>query len=198
MRKVSVIIAFIALLSFAIVGIVVNSCQTNRGFMPLSSDQINAAMTGGKRHTDQYTGDMWSKSKLPPSQAKKIKAEIEAGFKQALGIWLQVKDNPNGFEKGMAGDALKELKRQYTDELTQGKIKIRVHDNREFEVVQIKEKAGAIAYTYTDNGYYIDAKTKQSISKPLGKKREWLIGISKIGNTWKITDIVTLKPKASH
>ncbi|MBE0448333.1 MAG: hypothetical protein IBX64_09600 [Actinobacteria bacterium] len=130
-----------------------------------------------------------------PNRQKKIKKEIEAGFEKSLEAWLHASDNPDDLEKGMVGKALAELKQQFTDELAQGKIKIRVHDDREFEAVKVDEESGAVAYAYIDNGYYIDVKTKQRISKPLNEKKEWLIAVAKKGKTWKISEIVPLRPK---
>jgi len=176
-------------------GLATTGCTGRRSVSELTDAQIKAAAEKSGGHVDQYAGGMWAESKLPPAQAKKIKKEIEAGFEKAVKIWLSVKNNQDEFAEGMTGDALNEIKQQFKSELDQGKIKVRVHDDEQSEVVRVKEEAGAIAYSYIDNGYYIDAKTKQKISEPINEKREWLIGLLKVDGTWKISDIASLKPK---
>jgi len=190
------LVAIISIVMLSLIGLTAG-CQKKEDIGGLTDEQIKAAKKGDLQatHDFKYTGGMWSESKLPPKEAKRIKKEIEEGFKKALDIWINTKDNPKDFEKGLAGKALWELKQQTAAEQAQGKIKIRVHDKREFEVVKIKEDAGAVAYTYVDNSYYIDAKTKKKISKPTGDKKEWLIGIGKYGKVWKISEIVPLRPK---
>lgn len=196
MRKKIWITAVIVMVTLIIAGLTAGCQKKDVG--GLTDEQIKAAKKGNLQatHDDKYTGGMWAESNLPPDQTKKIKAEIEKGFERALDVWINTKDNPEDFEKGLAGRALWELKQQSADEQAQGKIKIRVHDEREFEVVKVKEDAGAVAYAYTDNGYYIDAKTKKRISEPSRDKKEWLIGVGKFGKVWKISEITPLRPQS--
>lgn len=197
MKKNTLITAVIVMIALSIAGLTAG-CQKKQDIGGLTNAQIKAAKKGELQaeHDNKYTGGMWAESKLPPDQSKKIKAEIEDGFKEALEIWITTKDNPKDFKKGLTGRALWELEQQSAGEKKQGKIRIRVHDEREFEVVKVKEDAGAVAYSYVDNGYYIDAKTKKRISKPSGDQKEWLIGIGKDGKVWKISEITPLRPKS--
>lgn len=196
MKKSIWITAVVAILALSIAGLTAG-CQKKEDIGSLTDEQIKAAKKAelqAKKNDAKDEGGMWRESNLPPDQAKKIKKEIEAGFKKAIDVWTNTKGNPESFKKGLTGKALLELEKQTKNESAQGKIKIRVHDNSEFEVVKVKETAGAVAYVYIDNGYYIDAKTKKPISKPSGAKKEWLIGIGKYGKVWKISNIVPLRP----
>jgi len=193
-RKTTILSASIPIIAFAIIVLAISGCQQKRSVVELSDAEIKAAAEKREEHVDKYARSMWAESKLPPEQAKKIKKEMEKGFEKSLEVWLSVTDDPDDFKKGMTGSAFEELKQQFTNELAQGKIKVRVHDSQVFEAVKIDEESGAIAYAYTDNGYYIDAKTKKKISKPLNEKKEWLISVAKVKNVWKISGIYPLRP----
>jgi hypothetical protein len=196
MRKLITLPAAIAIIVVVAGGLAITGCQEKGSIRKLSDAEIEtAAKKQQEQHVDSYARSMWAESQLPQEQADKIKKEIEAGFKKSVDIWLAVTDSPDSFEKGMTGAALEELKQQFADELEQGKIKIRVHDDQEFDVVKIDKEYGAVAYAYTDNGYYVDAKTRKKISNPINEKKEWLVGVVKAKDTWKISGIYPLRPK---
>lgn len=195
MRKITKATALTLIVAIIFTGSMITGCQQKGSIRDLSDEEIKAAAEKRKKHVNEQAGSMWAQSKLPAEETKKIKNEMREGFEKALKVWLSVSDNPNHFEKGISGKALEELKQQSANELAQGKIKVRVHSDREFEAVKVEKESGAIAYAYIDNSYYIDAKMKNKISKPLNEKKEWLIGIAKIDGTWKINTIVPLRPK---
>lgn len=174
----------------------VMGCSKKSALRPPTAAELKSAGIPSASANSDPTGSMWKESNLPLDKAKRIKKEIEEAFKKDVEIWIHA-DAPGDFEEAMVGKALAELKKQFEDELAQGKIKIRRHDDQDFEVVRVKENSGIVAYAYVDNGVYVDANSKKPLADPLGKKREWLVGMVKTSTGWKISDILPLRPQKS-
>lgn len=159
----------LCLLLFALLALApLLGCTSNRALRPPTDAELKSAKSAVASSRDDPTGSMWKESNLPPEKAKKIKKEIEEAFKKDVDIWLRA-DSPDDFAAAMVGNALAELKKQTEDELSQGKLEIRVHDDRDFEVVRVKEESGIVAYTYVDNSIYVDAKTRKPLGVPWAK-----------------------------
>ncbi len=171
-----------------------SGCSKSKALKTPTDAELKSAGSSSAASASDPTGSMWKESNLPLEKAKKIKKEIEEAFKKDVDIWIHA-DASSDFADAMVGKAYAELKKQFDDELSQGKIKLRRHDDQKFEVVRVKEYSGIVAYTYIDNGLYVDAKSKKPLGDPVGKKREWLVGMVKTGEGWKISDILPLRPQ---
>ena len=127
-----------------------------------------------------------------------LKKQIETDLKEDIQ-YMQSK-NPHDYTKGLIGRALTQFNTAYENDFAGGKIRVRVYNTTELNVIGMQFGVPEAIFKFTDNSYYIDAKTRQAVSKPLGLKRQWAIGMAKDDKDgqWKISVIMGAARDPQH
>lgn len=127
----------------------------------------------------------------------KLKAKVSKDLQDDINL-MQSK-NPHDYTKGLTGRALRQFQSAYEKDFDGGKIRIRVYKTIDIKVIGMQFGVPEAIYKFTDNSYYIDAKTRQPVSQPLNVKREWALGLAKdTGDHWKVSLIMGAAKTSQH
>ncbi|MHB8841632.1 MAG: hypothetical protein ACYC56_07570 [Candidatus Aquicultor sp.] len=127
----------------------------------------------------------------------KLKEKITNDLQDDIKL-MQAK-NPHDYTKGLTGRALRQFQTAYEKDFGGGKIRVRVYKTTDIKVIGMQFGVPEAIYKFTDNSYYIDAKTRQPVSKPLNVKREWALGLAKdAGDHWKVSLIMGAAKNSRH
>ncbi|MHB0977738.1 MAG: hypothetical protein ACYC1U_11240 [Candidatus Aquicultorales bacterium] len=132
---------------------------------------------------------------------KALEKKVLDDINKDLDVYVGVRENVKDYEKAFIGTALSSIKQQYEKDKKDGRLKIRVHNNRKVDKVSVSPDKGygEAKYTFTDASYYVDFKTKENrLTEPEGTEEVFLLALKEDKDgRWKIASIF-LPAKAPH
>lgn len=129
-----------------------------------------------------------SKDGLDPLTRGKIRQQILSDTKENIGIWL--KGDTKNLEKAFTKDFLPEYMTRINKLHAEGKDKVRMHENQEFEVTGLAENTAMVKYTFYDKSHFVSTETKRVVKKLNNPKSEITITVKKQGERWKIKRLI--------
>jgi len=169
----------IAIMGLIVVPLTVAGCSS--GDSNVVEVQVETAQKGAE-----------SKDGLDPLTRGKVRRQILNDTKENIAIWL--KGDIDNLEKAFTKDLFKAYKPQIDKLHAKGQDKIRIHENQDFEVVELKQMHGklygTVKYNFTDKSYFISKKTKKTVKGPANTESEIEIKVEEQDGHWKIWSMI--------
>ena len=130
-------------------------------------------------------------NKIPHLLTEAAKKSIFAAAARDLDAALAYRsgDDTSTFDKLVTGPAAKLIVETAKKEAAEGKIKKRIYAKRKFLIVNYFKTTAGVSVDFVDQGYYIDATSKQQITPPTNKKSRLLLRLDKKGKNWVLMEL---------
>lgn len=162
-------------------------CQGEKAQQNQPAKGHTAASTGdaSKHASGDAAKQLEAHTKLTPAQRK----DIEKDGRKVLDLLAKADGNAKLLPQGFMGEALKLEQKGFADDLAAGKVKVRRYGKVSVKVVNYINGLAGVGVQFVDQGYYVDALSKERISTPSNKPFRFIFAMKKDGSRWKVSAI---------
>ncbi len=149
------------------------------GLASLVIASCGSGAQAGTTGTTQNFSQLHSKT---PDQQKQILNDVHNDLTLIMGIT----NNPAGFPQALTGAALDSQKKQFDQDMAQGRYRKRDYRNMTLKFEGYDDPIAEMSLEFDDYGYYVDAKTGHQLSQPSRQHQKFDLAVKEDGGHWKI------------